>query len=67
MKGGKTMKREIIVKDIVFYIGNQTPRRNEYERGQKYRLFVGGRPTSYTFHTIKEAKTFIEKNYFIWM
>lgn len=61
------MKREIIVKDILFYIGNQTPRRNEYERGQKYRLFVEGRPTSYTFRTLKEAKTFIEKNYFIWM
>lgn len=61
------MKRYIYIKGIEFYIGNQTPRRNEYERGQKYRLFVDGRPTGYSFHTIAAAKDFINKNYFCWM
>ena len=61
------MQREIIIKDIHFYIGNQTPRRNEYERGQKYRLYADGIPTGYTFTTIKEAKNFILKNYYIFL
>ena len=61
------MKREIIKKDIVFYIGNQTPRRNEYERGQKYRLYADGIPTAHTFDTIKAAKDFINTNYYIFM
>ena len=61
------MKRNIKIKDIDFYIGNQTPRRNEYERGQKYRLYADGTPTGYTFETIKAAKDFITKNYYIFM
>ena len=61
------MKREIIIKDIKFYIANYTPRRNEYERGQKYKLFVDEIPTAYTFTTIKAAKSFIKSNYYIFM
>lgn len=67
------MKREIEKKGILFCIGNQTPRRNEYERGQKYRLFVIDAatgehiPTSATFHTIKAAREYVEKNYFLYM
>lgn len=61
------MKRDIEKKGILFHIGNQTPRKNEYERGLKYRLFVNGYPTSHAFCTIREAKEFAEKNYFLWM
>lgn len=61
------MKREIIIKDIKFYIANYTPRRNEYERGQKYKLYADGIPTAYTFDTIKAAKAFINANYYIFM
>lgn len=61
------MKRDIEKKGILFHIGNQTPRRNEYERGQKYRLFVEGIPTGQTFATIKAAREYIEKNYFLYM
>lgn len=61
------MKRDFNIKGITFHIGNYTPRKNEYERGLKYRLFVGDRPTNYVFTTIKQAKEFINKNYFIWL
>lgn len=61
------MKRNINYKGIPFYIGNYTPRNNEYEKGQHYKLFVDDMPTQYTFSTIREARTFIYKNYFIWL
>lgn len=61
------MKRNINIKGIAFYIGNCTPRKNEFERGLKYRLFVDDLPTDYCFSTIKEAKEFINNNYFIWL
>lgn len=61
------MKRQETIKGILFEVGNQTPRRNEYERGQKYRLFVDGIPTGYTFATIKAAREFYRKNFFIWL
>lgn len=61
------MKRELNIKGINFYIGNQTPRKNPFERGQIYRLFVDNTPTSYTFHTIREARIFIYKNFYIWL
>ena len=61
------MKRSINIKGINFYIGNQTPRRNQFERGQKYKLYVDDMPTGYTFRTIKDCRSFIYKNYFIWL
>lgn len=61
------MKREIKKSGILFYIGNYTPRKNEFERGLKYRLFVDGVPTSNTFETIHAARDYINKNYFIYL
>lgn len=63
------MRRDVEYKGIMFHIGNFTPRNNEYERGLKYRLFVGPEmiPTDHVFMTIREAKTFIEKNYWLWL
>ena len=66
------MNRDFIVHGVHFMIGNQTPRKNEFERGLKYRLFVrdvdyGYMPTQYTFSTIHEGIKFINKNYFIWL
>lgn len=61
------MKRNVTFKGIDFHIANYTPRKNEYERGLKYKLFVAGIPTSYCFCTIREARNFISKNYFMWL
>lgn len=61
------MRRDIEKRGILFHIGNRTPRRNEYERGQKYALFVNGIPSGHTFHTIKAAREYIEQNYFLYL
>lgn len=66
------MRREVEVKGIRFYLANYTPRKNEYEKGLKYKIFLmtdtdGYIPTSYVFETLKEAKAFLNKNYFMWM
>lgn len=61
------MKREIEKKGVKAYIANYTPRRNEYEKGLKYKLIIGEMPTNYCFSTIKEAIAFFDKNYFIWL
>ena len=63
------MEKTITYKNRVFILGGYTPR-NEYEKGNKYKLFMidntGAKyPTSYIFATIKEAKNFIKDNYFI--
>ena len=59
------MKRTIIYPDIQFYIGNYTPRNNEYEKGLKYKIFVGpgNIPTNHCFSTIKEAKEYLKNNW----
>lgn len=61
------MKRTIEKNNIIFELANYTPRRNEYERGQKYKLFVDGIPTRPTFRTLKEGRDYINKNYFIYL
>jgi len=72
------MKRDFIITandgtEIFFRIGNRTPRRNEYERGLKYHLYVMDKkdfifyPTGRYYSTIKEAKEDARKNYFIWL
>ena len=63
------MKRIYKINNVIFEIGNRTPRRNEFERGQKYRIYADGIPTGYTFATVKEAKSFIfsKDNYYIYM
>lgn len=67
------MNRDIYTeKGYHFHIGNYTPRRNEYERGLKYKLFFYSverdgeeilYPTSSCFSTLKEAKDHIIRNY----
>ena len=61
---------------IYFSLGNYTPRRNEYERGLKYHLYVtaydinGDRhdsPTGLLFATIAEAVGYIERYYSIYI
>ena len=64
------MTRDFIIHDIHFMIGNNTPRKNEYERGQNYRLYVrdvdyGYMPTKHTFCTIREGVEFINNNYWL--
>lgn len=59
--------RTIKKRGLVFYIGNRTPRRNEYENGLKYIVFVGDMPTSNYFSTIKAAKQWIDKNYWLYL
>lgn len=61
------MQRNFDIKGVLFEICNHTPRNNEYEKGLKYKLFVDGFPTSYCFDTIRNAKDFATKNYFIWL
>ena len=61
------MKRIIEKKGIVFEIGNYTPRNNEYERGLRYRLYVDGIPTDNVFSGVKQARAYIEKNWFIYL
>jgi hypothetical protein len=62
------MSNRIIKKGgLVFYIGNRTPRRNEYEKGLKYIVFVGDIPTSNYFNTIKAAKQWINENYWMYL
>lgn len=64
---GDKMKRDFEVKGIRFHLGNYTPRRNEFERGLKYQLYVDGIPTGYKFNTLKEGKAYATKNYFSWL
>jgi len=61
------MNNKIIKAGVVFEIGKQTPRRNEYERKQGWRLFVNGIPTSYTFGSVAEGKKWIDKNYYMYL
>ena len=58
------MKRDFTYKGIDFHIGGYTPR-GYFERGLKYKLFVGNIPTSYVFYTLREARNFAITNYFI--
>ena len=73
------MKNEFEYKGIKFYIGGYTPRENEFERGQKYQLFVErfypGEICEYypryistgaKFETKHAAKNYAIENYFIW-
>lgn len=72
------MNRHFNFKGIHFYIGNYTPRRNEFERGLKYELYIieplqGSMyplytiSTGYKFETIKQAKKYAVENYFCWL
>ena len=61
------MQREFDIKGVHFEIANYRPRKNEFERGLKYQLFVNGYSTGYYFETINKAKEYARKNYFVWM
>ena len=60
-------------KGLCFYLGNRTPRNNEYERGMKYFLLVGEtnaielKATGWHFSSIKQAKDWVKENYFIFL
>ena len=60
------MKRIILKPGVKFEIANYTPRKNEFEKGLKYRLFVDDIPTAETFSTLKQAKEWIDKNWIIY-
>ena len=66
------MNRDFEVHGIKFHIGNYTPRRNEFERGAKYKLYVyrdlkhegeTAIPTNFICSTIKEAKEFATREW----
>ena len=59
------MKRIVLYPNIEFYIGNYSARNNEYERGLKYKIFVGPDriPTNHVFCTLKEAREFLKHNW----
>lgn len=61
------MTREFEVKGVRFEIGNRRPRKNEFEKNCKYRLFVNGYPTEHIFTTVHKAKDFARANYWIWL
>lgn len=69
------MKRHFTIKGINFFLGNMTPRNNEFEKGLKYRLFVEGVesqsgqwfPTSHVFCTLKEGKEFAKREFWRWL
>ncbi len=61
------MKRDKNIKGLIFHLGNYTPRKNEFERGLKYRLFVDNIPTGYTFGTLREGWQFVNDNYWRWL
>lgn len=60
------MKNDFTIKGIEFHIGGYTPRKNEFEKGLKYQLYVNDRPTGYKFCTKHECKEYAEKNYWCW-
>ena len=71
------MKRDFEVKGIAFSVRNYTPRKNEFEKGLKYELFVKrgwpGYPdgrflgTGARFETIAAAKKYAVDNVSRWM
>lgn len=61
------MNREFNIKGVKFYLGNYTPRNNEFEKGLKYKLYVGNIPTSFTFSKLSEGKKFATENYWLWL
>ena len=60
------MNRVINIHGINFEVVNRMPRKNQFERGQKYGLFVDNIPTSATFSTIKSALKWVNENWFIY-
>lgn len=54
-------------KGLKFTLGTFTPRNNEYERGLRYFLVVNGFNTDYRFASVKEAKQWVQKNYFVFL
>ena len=72
------MKREISIKGIDFVIADYRPRKNEFEKSLKYQLLIkvfdgirdcdySYRSTGNKFSTIKSAKEWIKRNYFIYL
>ena len=53
-------------KGIEFTLGGYTPRKNEFEKGLKYRLYVNDQLTGYCFSSKKRAVEFIKRNYWLW-
>lgn len=61
------MKNKFSYKGVNFEIGGYTPRRNEYEHGLKYQLFVGDIPTGAKFETKHAAKNYAIENIYMWL
>ena len=66
-KRGIKMKNTFTIKGVEFEIGEYTPRRNEFERGVKYQLFVNGYASGFCFSTKHEAKAFAEREICRWL
>lgn len=49
----------IIKNNICFAFVNYTP--------SDYKLYVNGKPTGWLFHTLKDAKQFVELNWTNWL
>ena len=61
------MKNKFTYKGVNFEIGRYTPRKNEFERGLKYQLFVGDIPTGAKFETKHGAKNYAIENIYMWL
>lgn len=61
------MTRTKNIKGLFFHLGNYTPRKNEFEKRLKYRLFVDGIPTGYTFERLRDGWQFVNDNYWRWL
>lgn len=61
------MNNKFTYKGIEFEIANYNARKNEFEHGLKYQLFVGGYPTSYKFSTKHNLKEYAKQYYWLWL
>ena len=55
--------------ELVFELVPYTPRKNDFERGLRYRLLVNDIDTGYKFSTITEARLWLSygKNYLMYL
>lgn len=61
------MAKLIFKNSIKFELCSYTPRKNIYEKGLKYILFVDDIPTSMHFSSIQEGRKYINDNWFIYL
>ena len=61
------MNNKFTYKGIKFEIANYNARKNEFEHGLKYQLFVGDIPTGAKFETKHGAKNYAIENIYMWL